>query len=520
MSEMLHRIVPARMMGLPSRYLFVTTQNDRPDRGFDDLPGYMRDVLAFCGVQRDEVLVINRNTIVERLHLVKQAATIGTYPEPGYCSALAAFSTPRLDKCYAEVERPAQIYVSRSAFSRIGSFLGEAFIEKYFENSGFYIFRPERFGVIEQMDFYRKAQTVIFSGGSACHGVELLGRAAMNSVAYIPRLPFQEDVFSRVFRQRSRKYLSANITSYVGSFLSSLFDGKPAVIRGVSIFDLNLTADWLRAMGLSSQDRMSRIRYFNAVRNDLKKYEGEVRGSIERNSISRFSLEIKIARTLAQGKFKQSDTAGIIDHPAERFKIRFLSDGDLHCIWKAIETVPTPVRDMLRFGILTLQPDAFVHALRWSALSADLSMWTIPADPRHDRAARDVPLSEPARAILTHMSREGGDSYVFGKKGNRTKSLKEAKADLDARISASASDAQPLPDWTWVDLRRTAAQRLEEEGYDRAAIRLALGFVKSVTQPTAQRFISPNEDVSQMFDAWSAILTAITTNTIVDRHLC
>ena len=175
MAEMVHRILPARLRGLRFPLVFVSTRGWNPHPSFGDFPGFAKEVLAFLDVRPDEVRVVNRNTVVERLHVIEAGSDLVGGPKPGYLDALAGWCGPRLDALHGDTAQPRLLYVSRSALPPQGMVLGEAWFERQLEAEGFTVFRPEEWRFAPQLDHYRKAEAVVFPEGSACHGTELLG---------------------------------------------------------------------------------------------------------------------------------------------------------------------------------------------------------------------------------------------------------------------------------------------------------------------------------------------------------
>jgi hypothetical protein len=88
------------------------------------------------------------------------------------------------------------VYVSRSKFASctskdtlLGSFAGEALLEKLLFQRGVKIIHPELLPLKEQLEIYLGASALIFSEGSAQHGLELLGFDAFKEVIIICRRP-------------------------------------------------------------------------------------------------------------------------------------------------------------------------------------------------------------------------------------------------------------------------------------------------------------------------------------------
>jgi integrase len=154
---------------------------------------------------------------------------------------------------------------------------------------------------------------------------------------------------------------------------------------------------------------------------------------------------------------------------------RVLADDELREVWSAAGELPYPFGPFYQLAILTLQRREEVAGMRWSELSADLSLWTIPAERMKNRRPHDVHLPEPARAILRSLPHQAGSDLVFTTTGKTPISgYSKAKAQLDAAIMAARAKAAegsrkgpaPLVPWRLHDMRRTGVSRLAAMGFD------------------------------------------------------
>jgi len=134
-----------------------------------------------------------------------------------------------------------------------------------------------------------------------------------------------------------------------------------------------------------------------------------------------------------------------------------------------------PFGPMFRLAILTLQRREEVAGMRWSEMSADRGMWTIPAARMKNGRAHNVSLSSAARDVLATVAVVKGQDLVFTTNGKSSVSgFSKAKAALDRRVIearaefAKKSNAEPAPlvPWRLHDLRRTGVSKLAAMGID------------------------------------------------------
>ncbi len=149
---------------------------------------------------------------------------------------------------------------------------------------------------------------------------------------------------------------------------------------------------------------------------------------------------------------------------------RVLDDAEVAEVWAAAGTLPYPWGPFFRLALLTLQRRDEAAGIRWSELSADLSMWRIPGPRMKTGKPHDVHLSEAARAVLRTVPRVEGQDLLFTGTGRTAVSgFSKAKRQLDDAIAAARADAgiaTPMPPWRLHDFRRTGVTRLAAMGID------------------------------------------------------
>jgi integrase len=94
--------------------------------------------------------------------------------------------------------------------------------------------------------------------------------------------------------------------------------------------------------------------------------------------------------------------------------------------------------------------------MRWSELSDDLSVWSLPAERVKNGRPHLVPLPEAAREVIRSVPRTS-DTFVLSLGADEPlESFSRAKRRLDALAG--------VIEWTWHDLRRTCASGLQRLG--------------------------------------------------------
>lgn len=138
---------------------------------------------------------------------------------------------------------------------------------------------------------------------------------------------------------------------------------------------------------------------------------------------------------------------------------RVLTDPELAAVWEAAGRMAFPFGPFVRLLILTLQRREEVAGMRWSELSGDLALWTIPASRMKNRKPHVVHLAEAAQEVLRSVSRiEGSDLIFTTTRRTPVSGISKAKVRLDSEAKVSG--------WRLHDLRRTGVSKLAAMGFD------------------------------------------------------
>lgn len=273
MAEMIHRVLPSKLL-FPEvkKYLVVTTFDDDSGPGFDTLCTTYREALEFLDIDPESVLVINENSVVERLSICEQASNLGGAQTPWYMNALRDYSAPRLDQLHGSESLHSKVYVSKAKMPHGGRILGSRYVEELLAEEGFLIFYPEEAPLSVQMDTYRKASVLLFEEGSACHGTELLGKEMLDRTFLIVRRMEGRDGFAKILTPRSREFDSFLDTFFLGTIIVNKVKKFPQFEYGVSLFDLDRFVTFLRDRGLAQLKEIDVRRYYEAAEKDLRDY--------------------------------------------------------------------------------------------------------------------------------------------------------------------------------------------------------------------------------------------------------
>ena len=132
----------------------------------------------------------------------------------------------------------------------------------------------------------------------------------------------------------------------------------------------------------------------------------------------------------------------------KRERDRVLADAEIAAIWSALPDNDYGTIVALLFYTACRADE--IGGLRWSELNVADRLVTLPKERTKNRRAYDLPLSEPAFALLMLNQQRGDRDLVFGRRAGGFQGWSKAKLELNAALDIK--DA-----WQLRDIRRTVA---------------------------------------------------------------
>jgi hypothetical protein len=241
-------------------YLFTV----QPGIGRDSLPGHVWDVLAWFGVRRWRVRLVDRPCLVRELRVAPQGEMLGRQPTSGsYLARLDAIAERNgLVPALATV-----VFVTRAGMVARGQggHAGEGYLAQVLAGLGVRVIDPGALPLRDQLAAYAGATVLVFSEGSAQHGRCLLG--------WLP-----QDI--HVLRRRSRRNTAitqlrarARTLQYhetVHGMLGTATGGaRPRVDLAAALYDLGAVFRLFAGLGLNLAAVWDDHAYRAAVRADV-----------------------------------------------------------------------------------------------------------------------------------------------------------------------------------------------------------------------------------------------------------
>ena len=163
-----------------------------------------------------------------------------------------------------------------------------------------------------------------------------------------------------------------------------------------------------------------------------------------------------------------SPCAGVKPPTPEQSRDRVLSDDELRNVWHAADQLGGPFGALVKLLVLTGQRRDEVARMTWSEVNLEARLWTLPKERSKNGKPHDIPLSDPAVAILEALPRIG-DTFVLTTDGKSAASNYGVnKKRLDALLPAD------MPRWWLHDARRTAASGMARLGINLPVIEKVL----------------------------------------------
>ncbi len=185
---------------------------------------------------------------------------------------------------------------------------------------------------------------------------------------------------------------------------------------------------------------------------------------------------------------------------------RVLNATEIGNFWTGLDAAPVelPVRQLLRFLLVTGQRRGEATGARWDEIDFEANEWTIPSSRAKSGRAHVVPLSDLALDLLKDMA-NGGDFVFPGARENAPLSPYSVSQGMRKSLKALKLADNPA---TPHDLRRSFASGLAELGFPRLTVSKLLNHREGGITAVYDRY-SYAEEMRTAMQAWGARLVEI-----------
>ena len=229
-SEFAMRIVPSRTVDPRAKLVFVARMVNPPL--------WFWQIIDWCGVPREDVVIIREPTILRSLSVVEQPEHIhGVAPTSHHLDMMDRFVAGK-GLTLRKDARP--VFVSRAGLDHAkAKFAGESYLESCLEQAGFLVFRPETASILDQLQLYVTSPFVTFSEGSALHLCQLAGRS-FGRVGVLRRRDGKSH-FAPSMEPRCREYVEVMAARQM--IMGTNEFGNPKVHAAMTIMDVDAVMD-------------------------------------------------------------------------------------------------------------------------------------------------------------------------------------------------------------------------------------------------------------------------------------
>jgi len=228
---------------------------------------------------------------------------------------------------------------------------------------------------------------------------------------------------------------------------------------------------------------------------------------------ARAALSALFAWAIAEGLAEANPVVGTRRPADEIARERVLGDDELVAVSR--EAGSGDFGAIVRLLILTGQRCNEVAAMTWAEVDFAGGIWRIGADRTKNHRAHDVPLAEPAAAILRQLAERVGRedrALVFGSREGPFQGWSNSKSALDARVASALGRTPEL--WRLHDIRRTVATRLADLGTLPHIVEAVLNHISGHKAGVAGIYnrASYASEKRAALDLWAHRVTELTTS--------
>jgi integrase len=182
-------------------------------------------------------------------------------------------------------------------------------------------------------------------------------------------------------------------------------------------------------------------------------------GPTEANHV-RASLSAFFSWAMCEGRAESNPVIATKRAEEKGPRERVLTDAELQSIWQALAA--DDYGTIVKLLILTGQRCNEIGGLRWSEVSLDQAMISLPAERVKNGKPHGISLSRPALTLLLQRSEiRGTRECVFGRGATGYQGWHYNKKALDERLLAAGKAI--TPGWVLHDVRRTVSTRMHDD---------------------------------------------------------
>jgi integrase len=154
-----------------------------------------------------------------------------------------------------------------------------------------------------------------------------------------------------------------------------------------------------------------------------------------------------------RGIVEANPAAGIKPPHREHPRDRILSDDEIRALWAAWGAIGYPFGTIQKLLLLTAQRRGEVAGMRWDQLDLDRGVWRLTSADTKTGREHVLPLAPAVVELLREFPQIDDSPLLFP--ANRRSSVRSVSGFSKAK--RATDQLSGIDDWTWHDLRRSAA---------------------------------------------------------------
>lgn len=270
---MVHRFFGHQVAEYSTRVLQASTErsSDRilfslwPGGTIAQIPDFFWQIMDWYGVARERVLFALTPFIASEIWVAAQGEQLGgPGPSQAYLRLLENNARDRILQPVAS----RYLYVTREKmlFKGLACMMGESYFSARLGDLGAKIITPEELSVLNQLEHYAGAGTLIFAQGSAMHGRQLLGFLDQHIVVLQRRAHGRQALYELLPRCSRLTYCE----TAKGTISRINKDGSRDLVRGISVYDKDTLFSSMMRIGIDLESVWNNTDYMRQCETDLE----------------------------------------------------------------------------------------------------------------------------------------------------------------------------------------------------------------------------------------------------------
>jgi integrase len=199
----------------------------------------------------------------------------------------------------------------------------------------------------------------------------------------------------------------------------------------------------------------------------------------------------------------------------EKARDRVLSDEELAAIWKAADTLPSPLKQYVHLLMLTGQRSGEIKALEWSEINKQDGLIEFSGAKYKNGESHTIPMTSMVAEIVETLPKFDKCSYAVTTNGKDAINCdSHLKGKLDEAIRAAGHKA--IKGWRPHDIRRTVRTNLSKLGIPSDIGERVMGHVIGGVRGVYDRH-SFNDEKRRALTAWESYLSRVIGRTSGDN---